>query len=167
MKEFKELYGLYSKDLFNYLLYLTNDNSLAEELVQETFYQAFKSIHRFQGKSKVKTWLYQIAKHVYYNQLRKNTSSYKVEHFHEEVGHTDNFDTPELLFEKKEEVKLLHSAIMELQEPYKQVVILRAFNELSFQEIGEILAESENWARVTFHRGKQKLQTILKKGESK
>lgn len=47
MKEFKELYGLHSKDLFNYLYYLTNDSSLAEELVQETFYQAFKSIHRF------------------------------------------------------------------------------------------------------------------------
>ena len=56
---------------------------------------------------------------------------------------------------------------MKLKEPYKQVVILRAFNELSFKEIGEILSESENWARVTFHRGKQKLQTILNKGEFK
>jgi DNA-directed RNA polymerase specialized sigma24 family protein len=44
------------------------------------------------------------------------------------------------------------------------VVILRAFNELSFKEIGEILSESENWARVTFYRGKQKLMSIIEKG---
>jgi RNA polymerase sigma-70 factor (ECF subfamily) len=164
LKEFKELYELYSKDLFNYLYYLTNDSSLAEELVQEIFYQAFKSIHRFQGKSKVRTWLYQIAKHVYYKHLKKN-HSYKSERFDEGIGYIADYDTPDTVFQKKEEEKILHRSIMSLEEPYKQVVILRAFNELSFKEIGEILSESENWARVTFHRGKQKLQTILKKGE--
>jgi RNA polymerase sigma-70 factor (ECF subfamily) len=146
------------------MYYLTNDSSLAEELVQETFYQAFKSIHRFQGKSKVRTWLYQIAKHVYYKHLKKN-HSHKSEHFDEGIGYIADYDTPDTVFQKKEEEKILHRSIMSLEEPYKQVVILRAFNELSFKEIGEILSESENWARVTFHRGKQKLQTILKKGE--
>lgn len=140
MKEFKELYGLHSKDLFNYLYYLTNDSSLAEELVQETFYQAFKSIHRFQGKSKVRTWLYQIAKHVYYKYLKKNPS-HKSEHFDEGNGYIADYDTSETVFQKKEEEKLLHRSIMSLKEP------------------------CENWATVTFHRGKQRLQTILKKGE--
>lgn len=163
MKEFKTLYRLHSKELFHYLLYLTNDYSLAEELVQETFYQAFKSIHRFQGKSKVRTWLYQIAKHVYYKHLKKNPF-HNIESFEEDHGQVANFNTPDMALQKKEDEKLLHRSIMELIEPYKQVVILRAFNELSFKEIGEILSESENWARVTFHRGKQKLQSMLKKG---
>jgi len=164
LKEFDALYRLHSKELFKYLFYLTNDNSLAEELVQETFFQAFKSIHLFQGKSKVKTWLYQIAKHVHYKYIKKNPYT-KSEEFNENSEHAINYQTPEMIFEKKEEEKLLHELIMKLKEPYKQVVILRALNELNFKEIGGILSESENWARVTFFRGKQKLQEILREEE--
>jgi len=161
LKEFDTLYRLHSKELFKYLFYLTNDASLAEELVQETFFQAFKSIHLFKGKSKVKTWLYQIAKHVHYKYIKKNPYT-NSEEFNEKGEYAINYQTPEMIFEKKEDEKHLHSLIIKLNEPYKQVVILRGLNELSFKEIGEILSESENWARITFFRGKQKLQEILK-----
>lgn len=166
LKEFDALYRLHSKEIFKYLFYLTNDNSLAEELVQETFFQAFKSIHLFQGKSKVKTWLYQIAKHVHYKYIKKNPYT-KSEEFSEKGEYAINYKTPEIILEKKEEEKLLLSLIMKLKEPYKQVVILRGLNELSFKEIGEILSQSENWARITFFRGKQKLQEILRGEEVK
>lgn len=161
MKEFDALYRLHSKEIFKYLFYLTNDNSLAEELVQETFFQAFKSIHLFQGKSKVKTWLYKIAKHVHYKYINKNPYT-KSEEFSEKGEYAINYQTPEMIFQKKDKEKHLHELIMKLKEPYKQVVILRGLNELSFKEIGEILSESESWARVTFFRGKQKLQEILR-----
>jgi RNA polymerase sigma-70 factor (ECF subfamily) len=162
LKDFKELYRLHSKQLFSYLFYLTNDRSLAEELVQETFYQAFKSIHRFKGNSKIKTWLFQIAKHVYYKHLKKNPLN--IDEFNETDGNITSFSSPEKILEKEEQEQLLHEGIQQLKEPYKQVVILRSYNELSFKEIGEILLESENWARVTFHRGKQKLREYLKRG---
>ncbi|MFJ7508341.1 RNA polymerase sigma factor [Peribacillus simplex] len=162
MKDFKEFYRLYSKELYNYLFYLTNDRTLAEELVQETFYQAFKSIHRFKGDSKIKTWLYQIGKNVYYKYLKMNSPNNDV--FDENDGNFANISTPENILQKEEQDRALHQAIQQLKEPYKQVVILRSFNELSFKDIGEVFLESENWARVTFHRGKHKLRTILKRG---
>lgn len=162
MKEFKKLYEIYSKDLLNYLFYLTNDHSLAEELVQETFYQAFLSIHRFQGKSKVKTWLFQIAKHVYYKHLKKNPFLVKL-NFDDSSESIADLETPETILQQKEDDKFLHFTITVLKEPYKQVMILRAFNELSFKEIGDIFFKNENWARVTFYRAKLQLHDILKK----
>ncbi|MEQ6377459.1 RNA polymerase sigma factor [Bacillaceae bacterium S4-13-56] len=163
MKDFQELYRLYSKPLYNYLFYLTSDRALAEELVQETFYQAFKSIHRFKGESSIKTWVFQIGRNVYYKHLKKNL------HKHDEFDENDmkfvSLSTPDRVLEQVEQERMLHQAIQELKEPYKQVLILRSFNELSFKEIGEMFRESENWSRVTFHRGKLKLREILKKGE--
>lgn len=76
-----------------------------------------------------------------------------------------SLSTPDRVLEQVEQERDLHKAIHKLNEPYKQVVILRSFNELTFKEVGEIFSESENWARVTFHRGKLKLREILKKGE--
>ena len=163
LKDFKQLYKLYSKPLYNYLLYLTNDRSLAEELVQETFYQVIISIHRFKGRSTIKTWVYQIGKNVYYKHLKKNAMN-NGEFDENDVKFAD-FSTPENIWEKEERESVLHLAIQQLKEPYKQVVILRSFNELSFKEIGNILEGSENWARVTFHRGKLRLREILKKEE--
>jgi len=160
LKDFKKLYELYSKDLFNYLFYLTHNHSLSEELVQETFYQAFKSIHRFRGESKVKTWLFQIAKHLYYNHLRDNPFPTHL-HFDDKRESGANPETPETILQKKEEEKSLHYALTELKEPYKQVVILRAFSELSFKEIGNVFSNTDNWARVTFYRAKLQLQSIL------
>ncbi|MFD1416947.1 RNA polymerase sigma factor [Oceanobacillus jeddahense] len=160
MREFKKLYELYSKDLFSYLFFLTNNHALAEELVQETFYQAFKSIHRFRGESKVKTWLFQIAKHLYYNHRRENPFPANL-HFDDERDSGANTETPETILQKKEDEENLYDAIAKLREPYKQVVVLRTFSELSFKEIGEIFSNTYNWARVTFYRAKIQLQSIM------
>lgn len=62
MEEFKQLYIKYEKQIYKYLYYLSGDKFIAEELTQETCFQAFKSIHSFKGRSKVSTWLFQIAK---------------------------------------------------------------------------------------------------------
>src|SRR5690606_19845551 len=142
-----------------FLYYLSNDYSLAEELVQETFFQAFKSIHRFRGDATFQTWLFQIGKNVYYKHLKKNPvhNSEFVE------SHMDaDYLSPETILVIEEREKALQQALQQLNEPYKQVVVLRSFNELSFKEIGEVLEESENWARVTFYRGKLKLRELLK-----
>lgn len=162
MRDFRELYSLYSKQLYNYLFFLTNNSFEAEELVQETFYQAFKSIYRFNGDSSVKTWLYQIGKNVYYKHQRKNTA----QHTEFDPNHKSftDFSSPDKILEKEEQEKILHQSISQLKEPYKQIVILRSFNELSFKEIGDIFQMSENWARVNFHRGKQTLGEFLKRG---
>ncbi|MBU3105609.1 RNA polymerase sigma factor [Clostridium gasigenes] len=155
MKEFSELYRLYSEKIYKYLLYLTCNKHEAEELLQETFFQAFKSISRFKGESSISTWLFSIARNVYlkkYNDDKKRDEiSLELENI---IGVTKS---PLDELEAKEEECRILKAINLLDETYRQVVILRSLNELSFREIGEILNKNENWARVTFYRGKVKL----------
>jgi RNA polymerase sigma-70 factor, ECF subfamily len=59
LDEFKKLYINYEKQIYKYLFYLSGDKFIAKELTQETFYQAFKSIHSFKGRSKISTWLFE------------------------------------------------------------------------------------------------------------
>lgn len=161
MKDYQELYETHYKGLFKYLLYLTGDYSLAEELLQETFFQAFTSLDSFKGESTVKTWLYQIAKYVFYKEMKKRRL-YKlpIDEFNDILP---DYITPDKELEKKENNELLLASLQELSEPYKQVIILRIFSELTFREIGKVHLKTENWARVTFHRGKTQLFKIMKK----
>lgn len=73
MKDFQELYKKYNQEIFHYLLRWTNGRQdLAEELVQETFYQVYISLARFRGNSSLRTWIYQIAKNVACRYYEKN-----------------------------------------------------------------------------------------------
>lgn len=155
MHEFNELYTMYSKEIYKYFLYQVTDTHLAEELVQETFFQAFKSIGNFQERSSLKTWLYGIARNVYLKNLRNKDKFQRVNIY--EIDIESKEDTPQAIYEKKEKLKDIYMKINNLEEPYRQVLILRAINNLTFKEIGIVLKKNENWARVTFHRAKGKL----------
>lgn len=157
MKEFDELYNLYSQGVYKYLVYLTGNLSVAEELLQETFFQAFKNINKFKGESKISTWLYGIARNTYlknYNREKK----YNLCHIDELNNHLNYEEPLDSNYEKKETIKEVLCEINKLDFECKQVVLLRISGDLSFKDIGEILGKSENWARVTFHRTKIKLR---------
>lgn len=165
MEDFNRLYKIYSHELFNFLYYLSGDHSHASELLQETFYQAFLSIHRFKGKSTVKTWLYQIAKHVYYKELTKTKREKNIHIDHLAESEVMSNLNPEKIIEMKERDEMLMKCLNQLKEPYKQIILLRGYNNLSYKEIGEVFSNSENWARVTFHRGKLQLLKIMENEE--
>ncbi|WP_163971110.1 RNA polymerase sigma factor [Oceanobacillus halotolerans] len=167
MDEFKQLYIKYRKQIYQYLFYLSGDKFTAEELTQETFFQAFKAIHQFKGRSKVSTWLFQIAKYTFYSHLRKNM---KVQ----QVGDTSplenirlNEETPENIYEEKEKLDYLIHAMKKLKQTHQEIIILRIYNELSFNEIGEIFNQSATWARVNFYRAKNKLSLMMDGGDQK
>lgn len=154
MKEFSELYNLYSKEIYKYFLYQVGNPHEAEELVQETFYQCYKSLGNFKGNSTVKTWIYSIGKNTYYKYLSKKKNN---EINIENLKLSDELSSPLKCYEDKEELLNIMLKIKNLEEPYRQVIILRAINNLSFKEIGYILGKSESYGRVTFHRAKAKL----------
>jgi RNA polymerase sigma-70 factor (ECF subfamily) len=159
MEDFEQLYLLYSKQLFSYLLFKCGDRYLAEEMLQETFYQAIKSIFRFKGESKVSTWLYQISNNIYLKnltRLRKEQVSPL-----EELNVSDESDPPDVLLEAKESTQEVINGINRLKEPFKEIVFLRSYNELSFKEIGGIFNQSEGWARTNFYRAKLLLKEYL------
>ena len=153
MESMEDIYRRHARTVYKFLLSLCGDADLAEELTQETFYQAIRSIDRFDGRCKLSVWLCQIAKHLWYQHLRKRKR---------EVPLPEETDLPipsaeEGLLEQEGRLGLLRR-IHALPELQREVVYLRAFGNLSFREIGDVLGKTENWARVTFYRGKEQLR---------
>jgi RNA polymerase sigma-70 factor, ECF subfamily len=165
LDEFKQLYTKYKKQIYKYFFYLSGDKFIAEELTQETFLKAFQSIHSFKGRSKVSTWLFQIAKYTFYNYLRKKKKSEQVTDISTFENEISNKETPEEIYFKKEKSINLLTAIKKLKQPQQEIVILRLYNELGFKEIGEIFNQSDRWARVNFYRAKNRLASIISGGE--
>lgn len=159
MKQMEELYLNYAKMVNKYLMCLTKDMYLSEELTQETFYQASKSIKNFKGDCKVSVWLCQIAKYSWYKYLDKskklNYDSYDELSF--EISNDCNIESDLL---KNEGKMLLFKKIHLLDSQSKELIYLRLSGELSFREIGDVFNKSENWARVSFYRAKQKLLEV-------
>ena len=150
--DMETIYRLYFRDVYLFLQGLTRSETLAEELTQETFYQAVRSIDRFNGSCKVSVWLCQIAKHLWYQHLRKRKP--------EEPLPEDGLSGPsaeEDVLTRQGHLDLLRQ-IHALPPSTREVVYLRAFGGLSFREIGDVLGRTETWARVTFYRGKEALR---------
>jgi len=159
LQSMDEIYQQYAQTVYKYLISKIHNEDLAEELTQETFCQAIKSINHFDGKCKISTWLCAIAKNLYLAHLRKNPVHEDVDEVDVSVDSAENEALENL--GKMELMKKLH----ELEEPYREVTYLRVFGGLSFAEIGEVLGKSENWARVTFYRGKEKLRKEVQENE--
>lgn len=153
----KELYEENAKLVYKYLLSLCHDSFLAEELVQETFYQAMKSIDRYNGTCKMSVWLCQIGKHLWYREQKRKSRFSKIEYEKMENTLFLDKDVEEVVCEKETKIEL-YKNIHSLTSPTREVMYLRLSGNLSFAEIGEILNKSENWARVTYYRGKQKIK---------
>ena len=155
MDDMSEIYQDHARTVYKFLLSQTHDPDLAEELTQETFYQAVRSIDRFDGGCKVSVWLCQIAKHLWFQHLRKRKREAPVSP--EDLPEAPGPSAEEGLLEREGRMELLR-LVHRLPEPQREVVYLRAFGGLSFREIGDICGKTETWARVTFYRSKEKLR---------
>ena len=154
MDDMDAIYRSHAQTVYKFLLAQCRDPDLAEELTQETFYRAVCSIDRFDGSCKLSVWLCQIAKHLWYQHLRKRQK--------ETVPLETAPETPvpsaeDGVLDQEGRLTLLRQ-IHRLPEPQREVIYLRAFGNLSFREIGDVLVKTENWARVTFYRTKEKLR---------
>lgn len=151
----EEIYRTYAGSVCRYLLAQTHDPDLAEDLTQETFVQAIRCIERYDGSCQLSTWLCAIAKNQWLVWLRKHPRTALLEETEAVTGSPEG----ELLeqTERMELLKLLHAC----PEPYREIIYLRIYGDLSFAQIGEIMGKSENWARVTFYRGKERLRKEL------
>lgn len=159
MKQMEELYLNYAKTVHKYLICLTNDVNIAEDLTQETFYQASKTIKNFKGECKVSVWLCQIAKYFWYKHLEKN-KKYNCDSYEDISFEIVGYQNLELDLLKNEDKMELFKKIYLLDSQSKEIIFLRISGELSFREIGDIFNKSENWARVSFYRAKQKLLEV-------
>ncbi len=157
MTDFNEIYSQYFKDVHKYVLSLSKNEAVAEEITQETFFKALKNIDKFNGTCKVYVWLCQIAKNTYFS-YREKMKKYSYDSDIEERVDDVNLDNRLFITESAFEI---HKALHNLDEPYKEVFTLRLFGELEYTQIAELFNKTESWARVTYHRAKIKLKEML------
>lgn len=156
MQDIEKIYQEYFETVNKYLFCLTHNSDISEELTQETFYKAVKKINTYKGNCKISVWLCQIAKNLWYDQYRKSKKIVSIE----ELINMQSSETTEEQAILNDEKIYLYTKMQNLDEQTREVIYLRITGELSFKEIGIILNKTENWARVTFYRGKQKLKEV-------
>ena len=154
----EELYMLYKKDIYLYLMSLTHNHTLSEDLLSETFIRAIKCIPTFKGKSSVKTWLFGIARNVWLQHLRSHRVTVEYDDLIE-VYVKDNLEDGIIT---KETIKRMKELLDQKEERVKKIVWMRV-DGIPFGEIAKKLNISENSARVIDFRTKQELKTVLKK----
>jgi RNA polymerase sigma factor (sigma-70 family) len=159
--DLNQIYHQYFRDVYVFVLSLSRDEHIAEEITQETFFKALKSIDTFKGTCKMNVWLCQIAKNTYFSYLEKQ-KRFAAKPRDDKASEQD----VEKAVVNKADTLRIHKLLHALDEPYKEVFTLRVFGELSFADISQIFGKSESWARVTFHRAKQKIQDQWMEEES-
>ena len=151
---FEEVYLRHYHDVYLFLLRLSRDEDIAEDLTQATFLQALRHIGRFEGRCELRVWLCQIAKRLFYAQCRRQGREVPLP---EDDSLQAQVDLQDAMADRDSAFRL-HLLLHGLEEPYKEVFSLRTFGELPFAQVAAIFGKTESWARVTYHRAKRKLQ---------
>ncbi len=155
--EFERVYREYFRDVELYLLALCQEEDLARELTADTFFAAMEGYSKFKGDCHIKTWLCSIAKNRYISHLRRLGKTVPLE---EAERRPSPVNIEERIVDRETAMEL-HKILHSLPEPYKEVFSLRVFGQLSFGQIGEVFGKTANWACVTYHRAKSKIQEGL------
>ena len=149
----ERLYNAYYMRVFSYVMTMAGDRQTSEEITQEAFFRAFSKSAEFRNESDEVTWLCAIAKNCFVDETRRRNKTGPIP---EELPASGR--SIEQQVTDKDSSFRIHAALHTMDEPYREVFELRIFGELSFSQIGTIFGKTENWARVTYHRARLKLQ---------
>lgn len=163
MQRLRELYNRYKGAVFGYLYRMTGSAQEAEELTQETFYQAILSLHRYRADGPVMAWLLRIARNVYLKRVRRSSREVPTAYVDDQLRGSE--PGPEQGLIQQGERESIRLAMSRLPEQYRTVLVLREVQELSHAEIGLILEKSEATVRVLVHRARQRLQDLYREEE--
>lgn len=172
--DIESVYRQYFKDVFLYLRSLSADAGTAEEIAQETFMKALRSLDSFDGSRDIRAWLFTIARNTYYTFCRREhiyVDASRAEKYGESAGGCRisgqleeraemHGDVIEQLADEERSF-LIHRFLHGMREPYKEVFSLRVFGELPFDKIGQLFGKSSGWARVSYYRAKQMIREYL------
>lgn len=158
MKQIEKLYLEYKQDIYNYLVSITHNPVLSEDLLSETFVKAIYSIGNFKGNSSVRTWLFSIARHLWLQTLRKDKPTVEYSDLLE-VYVTDSMADSFITKEIADRV----SELLKTKDSQTQKIVSMRVRGISYCEIAEKISISENSARVIEFRTKKWLMSILKK----
>lgn len=158
MIDFDVIYRLYFQDVYYFLLSLSKNKHIAEDLTSQTFFKALNNKSKIDENKSIKSYLFTIAKNLYIDQVRKD-KSLKVGL--EDLDLVDKAKDLDQLLIENELIDTMVKAIGELDEPNQTIVKLRIYEKYSFEKIGSYFSKSSNWARVNYFRAKERLRKIL------
>ena len=160
MDDLEKICNLHYKYVKSYALSLCLNEAMAEDITQETFYNAIKKIDTFKNDCKIETWLCSIARNIFLNSKRKKQ--------------TENIsDYPNLVAEisleenviKNENIKRILTEAVKLDTPYKEVFYMKTLGDMPYSTIADVFDKNENWARVTYFRAKKQIEERMSEGE--
>ncbi len=154
------LFERYHRALFAFLYHSTGQAAHSEDLVQTVFYRMLKYRHTFTEVGEYRTWMYHLARNVLIDAAKKNQRMVyqaDVTAMSEKMISEPAADSQ---LEKKQESENLHAALAKLSPEYREVLVLSRFQELSYQEIADILGTSEGNIKVRVHRAMKELKSI-------
>lgn len=164
---FHRLYDAYHQDVFQFLIYLVKNRTLAEDLAHEVYVRVLRSYDKFAGNSSEKTWLFAIAKNVAIDHFRKQAvrQKHSLDFFDWETEQLHSTTPlPEDVLQANDEFMQVQSALEHCTGDQKMVIIMRYFQELSIAETAQILDWTEAKVKTTQHRAikflKQQLQQV-------
>ncbi len=157
------LFERYHRRIFGFFMRLTQGNqSLSEDLVQNTFFRVLKYKKSYNPEKTFSTWLYQISRNVFYDQCRKNNLETSVDDFKE---HEPSMEMKSPFPEQDQRVQILNQSMNQLAEDKREILILSRYEGLRYREIGEIMNCSETAIKVKAHRALKELKEIYTKLE--
>ncbi|MFZ1857235.1 MAG: RNA polymerase sigma factor [Chitinophagaceae bacterium] len=167
---FKYLVENYKDRIFNTAIGIVQNAEDAEDVAQEVFIQVYRSIHSFKGESKLSTWMYRIATTRSLDLLRSRKSKKRFGFMQRLFGEGNeplyeipDFNHPGVAMDRKETAAKLFKAIAQLPENQKAAFTLHKLEDLSYQEISEVMQTSVPAVESLMHRAKQNLRKILEK----
>jgi len=165
---FRQLVSDYQDKVFNTCISFVKNSDDADDLTQEVFIEVYNSIHKFRKDSKLSTWIYRITVNKSLEYIRKMKRKKRFGVFHwisneesESEFQVPDFDHPGVLAENKEKAKILFSAIEELPEKQRIAFTLHKLEDLSYEQIAEIMQKSLSSVESLMHRAKNNLKKEL------
>ena len=153
LDDLEKLCNLHYKYVKSYALSLCLNEALAEDITQETFYNAIKKIDTFKNDCKIETWFCSIARNIYLNSKRRKQT--------ENISDYPNLVADSNLEDnviKDENVKRILAEAVKLETPYKEVFYMKTLGDMPYSTIADVFSKTENWARVTYFRAKKQIE---------
>lgn len=154
---FEEIYETYFKDVYFYILRMSGNTHIAEDITCDTFFKAMRSINSFRGECDIRVWLCQIAKNLYFSHLKKQKRTVDID----EAAELADSERLEEKISEMCEAERIKAILHDIPEPYKEVFMWRVYAELSFKQIAQIFGKTDNWACVTYYRAKNMIKNRL------
>lgn len=159
MGNFEKIYQEHGKTIYSFLLSLSHDEHLSEELTQETMFRAIMNFDSFRGECRLSVWLCQIAKNLYYEWYNKNKKKVSLEEAF--IPYETEKDLSLALSDKETAWQILQW-VHTLEEPYKEVFMLHALGDVPLKDISRLFKKSDSWARVIYYRAKNRIIAKVK-----